>query len=61
MTHRAGEDNSLLWDIELRNVPDKILVLGEVGFPLLVTDDQGEYYNDLRTCGPFLPTRQRPR
>lgn len=55
MKYRTGEGNSLLWDIELRNVTDQILELGEVGFPLMVNDDQGEYYRDPQTGRPFPP------
>ena len=55
MKYRIGEDSSLLWDIELRNVTDHILELGEVGFPLMVNDDQGEYYRDPQTGRPFPP------
>lgn len=53
--YTAGEDNSLLWDIELRNITDQVLELGEVGFPLMVNDDQGEYYRDPQTGQPFPP------
>ena len=55
MKYRSGEGDSLLWDIELRNTTDQILELGELGFPLMVNDDQGEYYVDPKTGQPFPP------
>jgi hypothetical protein len=53
MKFRRGEDDSLLWDIELRNTTGRILEIGELGFPLMVNDDQGEYYVDPKTGQPF--------
>lgn len=49
----AGNGDSLLWDIEIRNTTGKILEIGELGFPLTVNDDQGEYYRDPKTGQPF--------
>lgn len=42
MRFHPGEGSSLLWDIELRNIGDRVLELGDLGFPLMVNDDQGE-------------------
>jgi hypothetical protein len=53
MKFHSGEDHSLLWDIELRNTTGRILEIGELGFPLMVNDDQGEYYVDPKTARPF--------
>ena len=53
MKCHGGEDDSLLWDIELRNTTGRVLEIGELGFPLMVNDDQGEYYVDPKTGRPF--------
>lgn len=53
--YHSGEDGALLWDCELTNTTDQILEIGELGFPLMVNDDQGEYYVDPRTGLPFPP------
>jgi hypothetical protein len=55
MKYRRGEGHSLLWDVELRNVTDQILELGDLGFPLMVNDDLGEFYRDPKTGQPFPP------
>ncbi|MGD1106037.1 MAG: DUF5695 domain-containing protein [Terracidiphilus sp.] len=55
MKYRKGEGSSLLWDVELRNVMDHILELGDLGFPLMVNDDLGEFYRDPKTGQPFPP------
>ncbi|MGB8029914.1 MAG: DUF5695 domain-containing protein [Terracidiphilus sp.] len=55
MKYRRGEGRSLLWDVELRNVTDHILELGDLGFPLMVNDDLGEFYRDPKTGQPFPP------
>ncbi len=55
MRFRGGEDSSLLWDVELQNTTDHVLELGDLGFPLMVNDDQGEYYVDPKTGQPFPP------
>ena len=55
MRFRAGGDSSLLWDVELQNVTDGVLELGDLGFPLMVNDDQGEYYVDPQSAQPFPP------
>ena len=55
MNYRKGENRSLLWDVQLLNITDHVLELGDVGFPLMVNDDQGEYYRDPQTGQPFPP------
>jgi hypothetical protein len=55
MKYRSGEGHSLLWDVELQNVTDRILELGDLGFPLMVNDDLGEFYRDPKTGQPFPP------
>jgi hypothetical protein len=55
MSYRNGGNRSLLWDIQLRNATDHVLELGDLGFPLMVNDDQGEYYRDSKTGQPFPP------
>ena len=55
MKYRRGEGRSLLWDVELQNVTDRILELGDLGFPLMVNDDLGEFYRDPKTGQPFPP------
>jgi len=55
MRFRAGGDSSLLWDVELQNATDGVLELGDLGFPLMVNDDQGEYYVDPQSAQPFPP------
>jgi hypothetical protein len=55
MRFRGRGDSSLLWDVELQNVTDRVLELGDLGFPLMVNDDQGEYYVDPQTGQPFPP------
>jgi hypothetical protein len=55
MKFRGGEDSSLMWNVELQNVTDRVLELGDLGFPLMVNDDQGEYYIDPQTGQPFPP------
>jgi hypothetical protein len=55
MKYRRGEGRSLLWDVELRNVTDRILEIGDLGFPLMVNDDLGEFYRDPKTGQPFPP------
>ena len=55
MRFRGSEDSSLLWDVELQNTTDRVLELGDLGFPLMVNDDQGEYYVDPKTGQPFPP------
>ena len=49
MSYRAGEGSSLLWDIELENVTDHTLEIGELAFPLMVNDDYAELYVDPKT------------
>jgi hypothetical protein len=49
MSYRAGEGSSLLWDIELENVTDHTLEIGELAFPLMVNDDYAELYVDAKT------------
>ena len=44
MTYRAGERNSILWDIEIENLTGTTLEIGELGFPLMVNDDYAELY-----------------
>jgi hypothetical protein len=53
MRFHGGGDGSLLWDIELRNITGRVLEIGELGFPLMVNDHQGEYYVDPKTGRPF--------
>jgi hypothetical protein len=55
MKYRSGEGHSLLWDVELHNVTDRTLELGDLGFPLMVNDDLGEFYRDPETGQPFPP------
>jgi len=55
MKYRRGEGRSLLWDVELRNVTDHIIELGDLGFPLMVNDDLGEFYRDPKTGQPIPP------
>ncbi len=55
MKFRGADDGSLLWNVELQNVTDHVLELGDLGFPLMVNDDQGEYYVDPQTGQPFPP------
>jgi hypothetical protein len=55
MKYRTGDGGALLWDCELANTTNQILELGELGFPLTVNDDQGEYYVDPKTGLPFPP------
>jgi len=55
MKYRTGGGGALLWDCELTNTTNQILELGELGFPLTVNDDQGEYYVDPKTGLPFPP------
>jgi hypothetical protein len=55
MNYRSGEGSSLIWEIELRNATDHVLEIGDLGFPLMVNDDQGEYYVDPKTGQPFPP------
>jgi hypothetical protein len=45
MTYHAGEDNSLIWDIEIENVTNNVLEIGELGLPLMVNDDYAELYS----------------
>lgn len=44
--YHMAEDNSLLWDIEIENVTNNDLEIGELGFPLMVNDDYAELYFD---------------
>ncbi len=53
--YRRGEGSSLLCNVELCNVTDQILELGDLGFPLMVNDDLGEFYRDPKTGQPFSP------
>ncbi len=53
MQYHAAQDGSLLWNVELTNVTDDVLELGDLGSPLMVNDDQGEYYVDPQTGRPF--------
>ncbi|MGH9353755.1 MAG: DUF5695 domain-containing protein, partial [Terriglobia bacterium] len=39
MAFHAGEGSSLLWDVEIENVTNNILEIGELGLPLMVNDD----------------------
>ncbi len=55
MKYRRGEGRSLHWDVELQNVTDHVLELGDLGFPLMVNDDLGEFYRDPSTGQPFPP------
>ena len=55
MKYRRGEGSSLLLDVEIRNVTDHVLELGDLGFPLMVNDDLGEFYRDPKTGQPFPP------
>jgi hypothetical protein len=55
MNYRAGNGSSLIWKVELRNTLDRVLELGDLGFPLMVNDDQGEYYVDPANGQPFPP------
>ena len=55
MKYLSGEGNSLIWDVELRNVTDHVLEIGELAFPLMLNDDQGEFYRDPKTGQPFPP------
>jgi hypothetical protein len=55
MKYRRGEGCSLLWDVEIRNVTDHVLELGDLGFPLMVNDDLGEFYRDPKTGESFPP------
>ncbi len=55
MKYRSGEGRSLLWDVELCNVTDHVLELGDLGFPLMVNDDLGEFYRNPETGQPFPP------
>lgn len=53
MSFRAGEGSSLLWDVELRNTTSRVLEFGELGFPLMVNDDEGELLIDPATGQPY--------
>lgn len=53
MKFYSADGQSLLWDIKLRNTTGRILEIGELGLPLMVNDDQGEYYLDPKTHQPF--------
>jgi len=55
MKYHRGEGDSILWEVELCNVTDHILEIGELAFPLMVNDDQGEFYRDPKTGQPFPP------
>jgi hypothetical protein len=44
MSYRAGEGDSLLWDIEIENVTGQVLEIGEIALPLMVNDDYAELY-----------------
>ena len=44
MSYRAGKGSSLLWDIEIENVTDQVLEVGELALPLMVNDDYAELY-----------------
>ncbi|MGB7434561.1 MAG: DUF5695 domain-containing protein [Candidatus Acidiferrum sp.] len=44
MNYRPGGGDSLLWDIEIGNITDNTLEIGELGFPLMVNDDYSELY-----------------
>ncbi|HWG59190.1 MAG TPA: DUF5695 domain-containing protein [Candidatus Acidoferrales bacterium] len=46
MSYRAGEGSSLLWDIEIQNITDGALEVGELALPLMVNDDYGELYSE---------------
>ena len=48
-----GDDNSLLWDIELQNTTDHILEIGDLGLPLLVNDDYGVLSLNPQTGQPY--------
>lgn len=55
MKYSADNESSLRWDVELRNTTERVLEIGELGFPLMVNDDQGQYYVDPQTGKPFSP------
>jgi len=55
MKYYIGEGNSLLWEVELRNVTDHVLEIGELGFPLMVNDDYGELSLNPQTGRPYPP------
>jgi len=48
MDYRFADDGSLLWDIEIVNVSDRTLELGELAIPLRVNDDYAEPYKGMR-------------
>lgn len=39
MSFHAGEGSSLVWDIEIENVTQNVLEIGELALPLMVNDD----------------------
>jgi hypothetical protein len=51
--YHVGEGDSLLWDVELQNITDRILEIGELGFPLMVNDDYGELSLNPETGRPY--------
>lgn len=53
MKYHVGESDSLLWDIELQNTTDRVLEIGELGFPLMVNDDYGELSLNPETGKPY--------
>lgn len=53
MKFRAGEGSSLLWDVEVQNTTSRVLEFGDLGFPLMVNDDQGELGLDPATGKPY--------
>ncbi len=44
MAFHAGDDNALLWDIEIQNLTNQALEIGELGLPLMVNNDYAEVY-----------------
>jgi len=48
MSYRFADDGSLLWDIEIANVSDRTLELGELAIPLRVNDDYAGPYDGMR-------------
>lgn len=53
MNYRVGEGSSLLLDITLKNTTSRVLEIGELGLPLMVNDDQGEFLLNPETGKPY--------
>jgi len=49
MNYHFADDGSLLWDIEIENVTDRTLEIGELAVPFRANDDYAGPYNGLTT------------